>query len=41
MAQVFEWGKTMSFWKRLMEYRYWRRRGYSRARAWETARNTF
>jgi len=29
-----------NFWKHLMEYRYWRRRGYSCARAWETARNT-
>jgi len=26
--------------KRLIEYRYWRRRGYSRRRAWATARNT-
>jgi len=32
--------KLPAFIKHYLEYRYWRRRGYSRRRAWESARNT-
>jgi len=33
--------KLPAFIKRLLEYRYWRKRGYTRRRAWASARNTF